>query len=67
MGDWKGKFLDQSITDYAGPKQPGILEERLVKGGAFNYGPEALRISARSASYSTLATSASRDIGFRCA
>lgn len=67
VSDWKGRFLDTTISDYAGPKQGNVLDERVVKGGAFSYGIESMRISNRSASYSTLASSTSRDVGFRCA
>jgi hypothetical protein len=65
--DWKGPYYAKSIINSLGALQPNAQYERVIKGGAFNYGYRNLRASRRSATYSTTASSATEYIGFRCA
>jgi hypothetical protein len=47
--------------------QPGTEFEKVIKGGAFKYELMYLRPSHRSATYSTIVSSACEYVGFRCA
>jgi iron(II)-dependent oxidoreductase len=50
-----------------GREQPGILVDRVVRGGAADTGPQTLRGSWRGASVSRAARAGHHNIGFRCA
>jgi hypothetical protein len=65
--DWKGAYNGKVISDAAGIKDPGKEFEKSIKGGSFNYGLSFLRPSRRSATYSTILSSACEYVGFRCA
>jgi hypothetical protein len=65
-GDWKNAYRDTTIEDYVGPIDAGGQKERVVRGGSFNLSLEYLRHSARNTPYTTLPSSATTYIGFRC-
>lgn len=65
--DWKGQYSVKSITNSIGAPQPNAVYERVIKGGAFDFGYPFLRASRRSATYPTTVSSATEYIGFRCA
>jgi iron(II)-dependent oxidoreductase len=50
-----------------GREQPGIMADRVVRGGAADTGPDTLRSSWRGGSVSRAARAAHHNIGFRCA
>ncbi len=66
VNDWKQPYAAGTIGDFLGNRDPGIVQERSVKGGSFAYDERYLRYSARSANYPTLGSSAVEYIGFRC-
>ncbi|MEO7424170.1 MAG: formylglycine-generating enzyme family protein [Fibrobacteria bacterium] len=64
--DWKSPYAPVTVQDFLGSRNPGLIQERSVKGGSYAYDARYLRYSARSANYATLSSSAVDYIGFRC-
>jgi uncharacterized protein (TIGR02171 family) len=67
VNDWKVGYTGKALTDFAGGRDPGPSREVPVKGGAFKYGVHDLRISNRSATYTTIRSAGNEYVGFRCA
>jgi uncharacterized protein (TIGR02171 family) len=65
--DWKGPYSGRSIVNALGAPQPDAEYQKVVKGGAYNYGLTNLRPSHRSATYATTLSTACEYVGFRCA
>jgi uncharacterized protein (TIGR02171 family) len=65
--DWKALYDGKSIINSLGALLPGSQYEKVIKGGAYNYGLAYLRPSRRSATYATILSSANEYVGFRCA
>jgi uncharacterized protein (TIGR02171 family) len=65
--DLKGFYTVSAITNSIGVPQTMNSDERVIKGGAFNYGALNLRPSRRQATYPTTPSVAEEYIGFRCA
>jgi uncharacterized protein (TIGR02171 family) len=65
--DWKCFYNGREITNSLGALQPGGENEKVIKGGSYNYGLLSLRPSGRSATYATTLSSANEYVGFRCA
>jgi uncharacterized protein (TIGR02171 family) len=65
--DWKGPYNGKTIINSIGATNPNGDYEKVIKGGAFNYGFMNLRPSYRSATYATTLSSANEYVGFRCA
>jgi uncharacterized protein (TIGR02171 family) len=65
--DWKGLYNGKSIVNSLGTFQPDNDYEKVIKGGSYNYPLPYLRPSRRSATYSTILSSANEYVGFRCA
>jgi uncharacterized protein (TIGR02171 family) len=66
VNDWKAPYAPVTVRNFLGSREPGLIAERGVKGGAFNYDFRYLRFSGRSANYPTLGSAATEYIGFRC-
>ncbi len=66
VNDWKGPYAALTVMDFLGSREPGLIAERAVKGGAFSYDMRYLRFSGRSANYPSLSSAATEYIGFRC-
>jgi uncharacterized protein (TIGR02171 family) len=64
--DWMGSYNGQSIINSAGTLLPDASYEKVIKGGAFLYGMIYLRPTHRTATYSTILSSANEYVGFRC-
>ncbi len=65
VNDWKGFYASDTLTDFIGPLG-NDLDERPVKGGSYLHGIDHMRPSCRSDVYSTLTSTATGYIGFRC-
>jgi uncharacterized protein (TIGR02171 family) len=66
VGDWKGRYPNGAVSDFAGSREPGPQGEVPVKGGAFRTGLRDLRTSNRSTTYPTIRSSTAEYVGFRC-
>lgn len=66
VNDWKGPYAATTVENFLGAREPGLIAERSVKGGAFSYDFRHLRFSGRSANYPTLGSAAAEYVGFRC-
>ncbi len=66
VNDWKQPYVAGPIRDFLGNRDPGIIQERSVKGGSYAYDGRYLRFASRSANYPTLGGAAVEYIGFRC-
>jgi uncharacterized protein (TIGR02171 family) len=66
VNDWKGPYAAVTVGNFLGARDPGLIPERAVKGGAFSYDLRYLRFSGRSANYPTLSSAATEYVGFRC-
>jgi hypothetical protein len=66
-GDWKGYYCAGAVVNSIGAPYPNESGERVIKGGAFNFGFGNLRPSARKYSYETPQSTRAEYIGFRCA
>lgn len=64
--DWKVGFRSASMTDFVGGSGPGVLEEKVVKGGCYLSDLSQLRPGSRSTVYPITAASVVDYIGFRC-
>ncbi len=67
VNDWKAPLAEDSIQDFLGNEDPGLVQERCVKGGAFTYELRFARFGSRSEIYPTLGSMSKPYIGFRCA
>ncbi|MBN1578833.1 MAG: TIGR02171 family protein [Chitinispirillaceae bacterium] len=65
--DWKGPYVTLSVCNSIGSREPNLDYERVIKGGSFAHGINALRPSRRSTTYPTTVTSSAEYAGFRCA
>ena len=65
VNDWKGFYEADTITNFIGPFINN-LDERPVRGGSFLHSLDFLRPSCRSDEYSTLSSTATEYLGFRC-
>lgn len=66
VNDWKGPYPDAVVEASLGARDPGVVPERVVKGGAFSYDLRYLRFAGRSANYPTLSSASAEYVGFRC-
>ena len=66
VNDWKGPYVAVPLRDFLGNRDPALVAERVVKGGAFSYDMRYMRYSGRSANYPTLSSAAVEYVGFRC-
>lgn len=64
--DWKGPHPKDTLVDHAGIEAPLDIPETPLKGGAFTYGSERLRIASRTATYPAYRASHAEYVGFRC-
>jgi uncharacterized protein (TIGR02171 family) len=65
VNDWKGFYTPDTLINYIGPSQ-SYIDEHPIKGGSYLHALDKLRPSSRSDSYSTLSSTATKYIGFRC-
>ncbi len=65
--DWKCFYNNEDITNSLGSPTPDNANEKVIKGGSFNYDMSFLRPSHRSASYATSLSTFCEYVGFRCA
>lgn len=65
--DWLGKFRDTTVTDYVGSPDGGELNERILKGGAFNTDAGSLNTYSRSDVYTVTSSTRADYVGFRLA
>jgi uncharacterized protein (TIGR02171 family) len=65
--DWKCFYNGKDIANSLGGIEPDKENEKVIKGGSFNYDLFFLRPSHRSASYATSLSSTCEYVGFRCA
>ncbi len=65
--DWKTNYTGTPISNSLGGAQPDGSYEKVIKGGAYNYGLMNLRPSCRAATYPTELSTACAYMGFRCA
>lgn len=67
VNDWLGQFKDTTIVNYVGAPDGGELNERVVKGGAFNTEAVSTTLYARGDVYTVTSSTKTNYVGFRLA
>lgn len=67
VNDWKGSFLDTTVTNYVGAPNGGDLGERVVKGGCYSSSEKELNPYSRGDVYTISSSTKAEYVGFRLA